>query len=196
MLAKASSGTAPGWAQAERPIGVGDRFLVRLKQDGGADRQTCNAWIGLAPKGSRVKEAEDAVSFGGSVDSGARSRPGGFKAGDLVECGLLDDGSGTVYWRVNSGPLVTSPQPLATAQLVYPTVELSEGCRGVELLTVPLGQASDAGPGRWAEAPSIMGAGQPGKGDRDRPLLIFLGLGFLLGKSLDIDTVASRALFT
>ncbi|CAE7511475.1 unnamed protein product [Symbiodinium sp. CCMP2592] len=159
-----------GWVQADRPVSQGDRFLVRLVGRM-AGRRAMDAAVGLAPRGSRLT-AEEAVAF-----------PGELQSGDLVECLLSDDGSGRVLWRINGGKAVYS-EPFETARNVYPTVELGPGAGSVELLSAPAGNAFDEGLGRWARPPSEA---------RSRPTVLFLGLGFLLGRKLSIDTVANRS---
>ncbi|CAE7513528.1 unnamed protein product [Symbiodinium sp. CCMP2456] len=160
-----------GWVQADRPVSQGDRFLVRLVGRT-AGRRLMDAAVGLAPRGSRLT-AEEAAAF-----------PGELQSGDLVECLLSDDGSGRVLWRINGGKAVYSSEPFETARNVYPTVELGPGAGSVELLSAPAGNSFDEGLGRWARPPSEA---------RSRPTVLFLGLGFLLGRKLSIDTVANRS---
>ncbi|CAK8990446.1 unnamed protein product [Durusdinium trenchii] len=168
-----------GWAQADRPVSQGDRFLVRLLPSG-PGRLPCNGSVGLAPRGARL--TQDMAAYGTSE--------GKLQPGDLVECRLADDGSGEVSWRVNGKEAISSQRTLSTARMVYPTVELSAGC-DAELLSSPLGSSMDEGQQGmgWAKAP------EGAKAKKKPPTVLFLGLGFLLGRQVSIDTVANRAIF-
>lgn len=168
-----------GWAQADRPVSQGDRFLVRLLPSG-PGRLPCNGSVGLAPRGARL--TQDMAAYGTSE--------GKLQPGDLVECRLADDGSGEVSWRVNGKEAISSQRTLSTASMVYPTVELSAGC-DAELLSSPLGSSMDEGQQGmgWAKAP------EGAKAKKKPPTVLFLGLGFLLGRQVSIDTVANRAIF-
>ncbi|CAL1131462.1 unnamed protein product [Cladocopium goreaui] len=113
FIAQAPSASI-GWVQADRPVSRGDRFLVRLLPSG-PGRLPCNGSVGLAPRGARLTERL-------TQDTAAYGTEGKLIPGDLVECRLADDGSGTVTWRVN-GKEVASPASLNTGRNVYPTVD-------------------------------------------------------------------------
>ncbi|CAJ1436376.1 unnamed protein product [Effrenium voratum] len=182
-LVAEAPGNGVGWAQADRPLSQGDRFLVRLLPSKGRGQSAaCSGWLGLAPRGACLQGEEDTSAYGGWASEGK------LRAGDLIECRLADDGSGTVFWRVNGGQAITSKEPLATARMVYPTVELAEGC-DVELLSTPI-------PSPLEREQSMSWAAPPSEEAKDRPTLVFLGLGFLLGRKMSIDTVANRVIFT
>ncbi|CAE7500067.1 unnamed protein product, partial [Symbiodinium natans] len=71
LVAEASANAgSPGWAQADRPLSRGDRFLVRLVGRPGAGRQALDAAVGLAPRGSRIT-AKEATAYPGELRSGA-----------------------------------------------------------------------------------------------------------------------------
>lgn len=181
FIAQAPSASI-GWVQADRPVSRGDRFLVRLLPSG-PGRLPCNGSVGLAPRGARLTERL-------TQDTAAYGTEGKLIPGDLVECRLADDGSGTVTWRVN-GKEVASPASLNTGRNVYPTVELAAGC-DAELLSSPSGSSLD-------EGQQGMGWAEPTEATKVKerpPTVLFLGLGFLLGRQVSIDTVANRAIFT
>lgn len=181
-VAQASPGarSAPGRAQTDRPVARGERFLVRLlAAEGAASDCACDVAVGLAvrggPGGGRLFTDGGACAYtSGSVAAGARTGP--LAAGDVVECGLTAEGA--AYWRINDGPS-TPPLELGTTRLLFPTVEAGQNCR-IELL-----QGSAGAPAFWA-AP-LSGKGEPVS-------VLFLGLGFLLGRSLSIDMVAGQAM--
>jgi len=177
-------GQKRGQAQGDKPIIRGEHFRVRVfSANTSLVSVTCDVAIGLAARGTLqgrpLAETEGAsVYSSGSLVQGRAS--GSLVSGDVIECGLTDDGE--VYWRINDGPS-TWPRPLDTTRLMFPTIEAGWGC-AVQLLELSGGK--DANP-QWAEAPVQKLA--------ERPLVIFLGLGFLLGRSMSIDTVADRAMF-
>ncbi|CAE8720860.1 unnamed protein product, partial [Polarella glacialis] len=179
-----NNSSLPGWVQAERCVSSGESFKVRLLPQDAELRQPCKVFVGLAPRGSRLQGEEDTLSTSGALH-----------AGDTVECGLTDDpGDGTaiVYWRINSGPVVLSPLPMNSPRLIYPTVEIAGGCGGVELLSSPSDSGLESEPARWGEVPNGVAAVE---GKKHSPLIIFLGLGFLLGRRMSIDTVSNQAAF-
>jgi len=180
-LAISQQGQTGGQAQSDLPIIRGGSFKVRISS-AGTSTGTCDVAIGLAARGT-LQGRPLATTDGAYVYSSGslvQGRPtGSFVSGDVIECGLTNEGE--VYWRINDAPS-TPPRPLDTTRLMFPTIEAGAGC-AVELLEIS--GAKDGDP-RWAEA--------PGQKVAERPLVIFLGLGFLLGRSLSIDTVADRAM--
>jgi len=182
FIAQAPSSSL-GWAQADRPVSRGDRFLVRLLPSK-PGRLPCNGSVGLAPRGARLTE-DTAASL--------ETSKGKLYPGDLVECRLADDGSGAVSWKVNGKEVDTPETALNTGRMVYPTVELAAGC-DAELLSSPSGSSMDEGQEGmgWAEPTEAAKV----RGSREKPTVLFLGLGFLLGRQVSIDTVANRAIFT
>eukprot|EP00933_Yihiella_yeosuensis_P040936 TRINITY_DN35352_c0_g1_i1.p1 TRINITY_DN35352_c0_g1~~TRINITY_DN35352_c0_g1_i1.p1 ORF type:complete len:601 (+),score=106.10 TRINITY_DN35352_c0_g1_i1:38-1840(+) len=202
-----AQGSGPGWAQADRFISTGESFVVRILPSPGEslkNSQKCDAAVGLAPRGSRVRGVEDALAYASeSHGNGSQTAVdqnntilGSLSPGDTVECGLTNDQTDNVFWRINGGPPTVSKYPLDTDQMVYPTVEIGSGCGGVQILRLPASGGNgmmDDGPPRWAEVPEKKGnAGKDGAGQN----VIFLGLGFLLGRSVSIDTESNRVLFS
>mmetsp|Transcript_43592 Transcript_43592/g.79413 ORF Transcript_43592/g.79413 Transcript_43592/m.79413 type:complete len:602 (+) Transcript_43592:32-1837(+) len=192
-VAKSQEKGRPGLAQVEAAIVPGQSFTVRVlpgsssqlldKLRRGGD--PCGVTIGLAPKGGprgdlRLGEADSTAALtSGSLSAGentARLFPG-----DVVECGLSDAGS--AFWRVNG--VAVALEKLDTKRLLFPSVETTSTC-AIELLDLP------RGPLEWSAMASNR-ATVPGASGKDRPLVVFLGLGFLLGRSLQIDTVDNRA---
>mmetsp|Transcript_14914 Transcript_14914/g.32752 ORF Transcript_14914/g.32752 Transcript_14914/m.32752 type:complete len:572 (-) Transcript_14914:8-1723(-) len=165
-----------GWSQADRYIGPGESYTVRLVPAGLASGP-CDVAIALSQRGSPRWEQDSegaAMAYtSGSIVNGVHV--GSLFPGDTVECGLTEESG--VYWRINGGP-PTSAIPLGSLSSPFPTVEAGPHC-GVELQRTPGGR------GQWASL----------KSRSESPTVMFLGLGFILGQSLSIDAVARRAMF-
>mmetsp|Transcript_881 Transcript_881/g.2017 ORF Transcript_881/g.2017 Transcript_881/m.2017 type:complete len:619 (-) Transcript_881:14-1870(-) len=194
-VAKARDSTRPGLAQADSAITPGQSFKVKILPGSSSmimdkfqrGSEPCSITVGLAPRGG----PRDKVNLGSAegtsaLTSGALS--GGDQVeklypGDVVECGLTDAGS--AFWRVNGRAIAL--EKLDTKRLLFPSVETTATC-GVELLEVPDGKL------QWSAIASDV-ASTRGAGDKSesRPLILFCGLGFFIGRSLKIDAVDNRA---
>lgn len=182
------AGPAAATVRGVGAVGRGSSFSVRVRRCSEMPDGTCDGIaVGLAPyplrgvlgeadascaytAGGRTLAAgvEAAAAGGAPISSGPKLR-----VGDVVECGLDDEGE--PMWRIN-GARVNAPR-LATTRTVFPAVSISSGTE-IELLT--------GGGGAFA-APARAGP---------RPQVIFMGLGFLLGREVRIDAASRRAVFS
>lgn len=178
-------GAIPATVSTKRPLSRGKSFRVRIKSCIEGPGKPCEVAIGIAPDHAAhadgvLGEAKGTCAYlsqaGRALVVGEDTGLEGPKIvpGDVVECGLTTNGM--VFWKVNNKML--GPVPFDGALdgvLQYPSIALSGA--EIELL-------SDAN-----------GDFEPRAAPGDRPLVCFIGIGFMLGRRLRIDTIAGRAVF-